>query len=118
VKSNPGPKSGTAKVEAVGQGVRITAEIIDAQGNLTKLDYGVVFVDGKFYPVTGTPAFDAISFKRVDDFTLQQTRTKAGKVVQSVIEVISGDGQQMTFTTTGVNANGQPFTNVSVFDKQ
>jgi hypothetical protein len=49
-KTTPGPKSGSATVEAVGQGVRITAEIMDAKGNPTKLNFGVVFVDGRFYP--------------------------------------------------------------------
>jgi hypothetical protein len=117
-KSSPGPKSGSATVEAVGQGVRINAEITDAQGNPTRLNFGVVFVDGKSYPVTGTPTFDAVSYKRINDSTIEQTRTKAGKVVQTVIEVISADGRTMTFTTTGINANGQQFSNVAVFDKE
>jgi hypothetical protein len=41
-----------------------------------------------------------------------------GKVVQTVIEVLSEDGRTLTFRVTGANANGQPIDNVAVYEKQ
>jgi hypothetical protein len=78
----------------------------------------VLHDDGKSYPVTGNNAYDAESFKVVNDSTAWTIRTKAGKVVQTLTAVVSADGKTSTTTITGVNANGQPIYNVTVRDKQ
>ncbi len=114
----PPPRSQTLSYEAVGQGIRVTADGIDAQGHPTKVVFGPYFYDGKPYPVTGTAAFDASSYKIVNDFTMEATRTKAGKVVQTLTRVFSADGTILTITTTGVDATGQQINNVAVYDKQ
>jgi hypothetical protein len=114
----PPPRSQTLSYEAVGQGIRVTADGIDAQGNPTKVVFGPFFFDGKPYPVTGTAAFDASSYKIVNDSTVEATRTKAGKVVQTLTRVLSADGTTLTNTSTGVGATGQQINNVAVFDKQ
>jgi phosphoheptose isomerase len=80
--------------------------------------HGPYLYDGKSYPVTGSRAYDAASYKIVNDSTDEITRTKIGKVVQTVTEVLSADGKTLTFTTTGVNANGQHINNVAVYEKQ
>lgn len=113
----PPPQSQTLNYEAVGQGMRVTANGIDAQGNPTKVVFEVFF-DGKPYPVTGTAAYDAASYKIVNDSTVEITRTKAGKVVQTATRVLSADGTTVTVTTTGVDATGQQINNVAVYDKQ
>jgi len=114
----PPPRSNTVTIQAEGQGFRATTEGIGAQGNPTKVDFGFFTTDGKSYPIAGVPRFDAFSFKRVNDSTVEIIRTKAGKVVQTETGVTSADGKTQTYTTTGVNANGQEFNNVIVFDKQ
>jgi hypothetical protein len=88
----------------VGQGFRATNEGVDAQGNATKLVFGVFFYDGKSYPVTGAPAYDASSYKMINDNIAEMTRTKAANVIQTTIRVLSTDGKTLTFTTTGLNA--------------
>ena len=113
----PPPRSGTVTFQAEGQGLRLTVEGINAQGNPTKLVV-MLFDDGKSYPVTGNPAFDATSNKRVNDSTWWGIGTKAGKVVGTLILAVSADGKTLTITNTGVNANGQQFYNVAVNDKQ
>jgi hypothetical protein len=114
----PPPRSGTTIFEPAGEGLRVTAEGIDAQGNPTKVDFGVIFFDGKSYPVTGAPAYDASSYKRANDSTVEYTRTKAGKVVQTATFVVSADGKTRTLTTTGVDEKGQKIDNVAFYDKQ
>ena len=78
----------------------------------------MIFTDGKSYPVTGVPAYDASSYKQVNDSTVESSRTKAGNVIQTMTRVLSADGKTLTFTATGVNANGQQINDVSVYEKQ
>jgi hypothetical protein len=114
----PPPKSSTLTYLVEGQSMTATIEGVDAQGKPTKVVQGPYFYDGKSYPVTGAAAYDASSYKIVDNTTDEITRTKMGKPVQTVIEVLSEDGRTLTFTVTGANANGQPINNVAVYEKQ
>ena len=114
----PPPRSNTVIYEAVGQGLRARGEGVDAQGNPTKTDSGVFFYDGKSYPTTGNPDYDASSYKQVNASTFEFTRTKAGRVVQTTTTVLSADGKSRTNTTTGVDEKGQQINNVYVYDKQ
>jgi hypothetical protein len=123
-KYSPGPPprssimTFTLTFQAEGRSLTATTEVIDAPGNPTKVVHGPYFYDGKSYPVTGARAYDQASYKIVNDSTDEITRTKFGKVVQTVTEVLSADGKTLTFTTTGVNANGQQINNVAVYEKQ
>lgn len=114
----PAPKSGTTTFEVAGLGLRITAEGIDAEGKPTKTDFGEILFDGKSYPVTGAPAYDASSYKLVTASTFEYIRTKAGKVVQTATSVVSSDGKTRTLTTIGVNEKGQQINNVAFYEKQ
>jgi hypothetical protein len=114
----PPPRSSTLTFQVEGQSLTATTEGIDSQGNPTKVVHGPYLYDGKSYPVVGARAYDAASYKIVNDSTDEITRTKIGKVVQTVAEVLSADGKTLTFTTTGVNANGQQINNVAVYEKQ
>src|SRR5262249_25719039 len=71
----PPPRSQTLTYETAGQGFRATNEGIDAQGNPTKGIFGVYLYDGKSYPVTGVPDFDASSYKILSESTVAMTRT-------------------------------------------
>ena len=113
----PPPKSQTVVWEAAGQGVKITAKGMDANGKPTTTSYAPNY-DGKDYPVTGNPDWDATSLKRVDPRTLEVTRKKGGKVVQTGTIVISSDGKTRTNTTSGVDAQGRKIKNVAVYDKK
>ena len=114
----PSPRSSTLSFQADGQRLTATVEGTNGQGNPTKVVHGPYLYDGKSYPVMGAPGYDAASYKIVNDSTDEITRTKAGKVVQTVTEVLSDDGKTLTFTIEGVNANGQQVNNVAVYEKQ
>ena len=59
-----------------------------------------------------------VSVKRINANTVEFTRKRAGKVVQTATSVVSKDGKTRTITTTGVNAQGQKIHNIAVYDKQ
>lgn len=113
----PPPKEQTGVVEAAGQGIKSTATGIDAAGKPTKVSYTANF-DGKDYPVTGSADFDTVSFKSANPNTLEFSRKKGGKVVQTGTMVVSADGKTRTITATGTNAQGQKINNVVVYDRK
>jgi hypothetical protein len=113
----PPPQSVTVTYAAADQGVKVTVRGVDEKGTPMSWEYAGG-VDGKDFPVTGNPAFDTMSVKRVDANTVEFTRKKAGKVVQTGTNVIAKDGMTRTVTTKGVNEKGEKFNNVAVFEKQ
>ena len=48
----------------------------------------------------------------------RERQKQAGKVVTRNRKVVSSDGKVMTMTAAGTDAQGQPFTNVLVFDRR
>ena len=78
----PGPKAQTSVYTSAGDGLKVAATGTSADGTPTKTDFSIVF-DAKDHPATGNPDWDAVSSKRVDSHTIDFTRKKAGKVVQT-----------------------------------
>ena len=112
----PGPKAQTSVYAAAGEGLKVTTTGTSADGKPTKGEFTVVF-DGKDHPAAGNPDWDAVSSKRVDSHTIEFTRKKDGKVVQTATSVVSKDGKTRTITATGVNAQGQKIKTVGVYEK-
>ena len=113
----PPPKSQTVTYEAVGQGVKSTSKGTNAEGNPIDSQYTANY-DGKDYPVTGSPNWDAISLKRINANKVEFTLKKAGKVVSTGATVISKDGKTRTITAKGVNAKGEKTSSTAVYEKQ
>ena len=114
------PKNQVITYQMVGDALRLTAEIDNAQGHQTNT-YAAEY-DGKDYPFTST-AKDAVAgqtvrLKRIDDTTTQRTTYFNGKQIGTVTEVVSKDGKTLTRTQKGVNPQGQPIDNVQLLDKQ
>jgi hypothetical protein len=113
----PAPKSETRIYAESPQGMTVTAKTTAADGKESTAT--VIFKDdGKSYPVSGSPDFDAVSAKRVDALTLNCTQTKAGATVGAAVRTLSKDGKTLTSTQKGTHATGGKFDDVSVYDKQ
>lgn len=114
---DPAPKSQSRTYVESAQGMTVTVKTTAADGKESTTT--IVFKDdGKSYPVSGNPDFDAISAKRVDALTLNSSQTKAGATVGTAVRTVSKDGKTMTFKQKGTHANGGKFEDVSVYDKQ
>jgi hypothetical protein len=111
----PGPKSMILNYQREGTNGKVTLVGIDAEGN------PIVFMEagdlGKPHPVT-SPVYDASAAAPVGAYTVDYTRTKAGKVVLTGTRIMSPDGKTLTFTSTGTNVNGQQGDDIAVYDKQ
>ena len=113
----PAPKSQVGTIEAVEGGMTLVSDRVEADGKTTHFEWTAKF-DGKDYPVTGDPSRDAVSVKKVDDYTLVITNKKAGKVTTTLHAVYAKDGKSRTETGTGTDAQGRKVENVTVWRKQ
>jgi hypothetical protein len=113
----PPPKAQTSVYAAAGEGIKVTTSTSTADGKALAVEYTANF-DGKDYPVKGNPDWDTVALKRVDSHTIEFTRKKGGKVVQTATSAVSKDGKARTVNTTGVNAQGQKIKTVGVYEKQ
>src|SRR5262245_46384178 len=113
----PAPKEQTSVYAMAGQGIKVSTKAVSADGKPTATEFTAMF-DGKDHPVTGNADYDATMMKRVDSHTIEFTRKKAGKAVQTATSAVSKDGKTRTVTTTGTNAQGQKISNVAVFEKK
>lgn len=75
-------------------------------------------LDGKDYPVSGTPDYDSISATQVDSHTSKFKLKKGGKVVGNSSRTVSKDGNTLTVKVKMTTANGEQSENVLVLDKQ
>jgi len=107
----------TVVYEAAGDNVKVTTDGTDGDGKPTHSEWTGKF-DGKDYPVTGDPATDTRSYKKVNDRTLAFTNKKGDKVTISGRGVVSADGKTRTVTLTGADSTGKKFTSTSVYGKQ
>ena len=117
-KLSPGTgKNTTVIYAAAGDSVKVTVDGVDANGKSAHNVWTGKF-DCKDYPLTGDPASDMRSYKRVDDHTLALTNKKGGKATLTGNIVVSVDGKTRTVTINGTDAKGTKFTSTAVYDKQ
>jgi hypothetical protein len=118
-KFSPGPalQSQTRTYAETTQGVALTFSGVAADGSHTS-GQSTYKYDGKDYPLTGSPNYDAISLTRIDANTVKSVQKRAGKEVGSTTRTISKDGKTMTLASTGTSAKGSPYNDVLVFDRQ
>ena len=97
--------------------IKATSIGVDGDGKPIAREWIVVF-DGKDRPMTGDPDADMMSSKRIDALTSEFIQKNAGKVVITGTRTISKDGNTLTITSKGINAQGQAINNILVFEKQ
>jgi hypothetical protein len=113
----PAPKSQTRTYAESAQGITLTVKTTSADGKESTAS--VTFKsDGKSYPMSGNPDFDAVSVKSADALTVNSVETKAGVNVGTGVRAVSKDGKTLTFTQKGVHADGTKYSDVLVYDRQ
>jgi len=116
----PAPNSQTRTVEADGDSVKYSFEVVSAEGKTGTYGFTVKY-DGSFYPVSGSGmpyGADEISIKKVTSHSYNATLKRAGKVVATSHAVVSKDGKTTTLTGKGTDANGKPSSMTSVYEKE
>ena len=121
--ANLAVKSGTTKFEVSQVGIKTVTDGIDSQGRVTHTEFTASF-DGKDGPWRGTrdgkpnPDQDAVTWKKIDDYTYELVNKLKGQVLTIQRTVVSRDGKTRTNTVTGKSAQGQTINNITVHEKQ
>jgi hypothetical protein len=112
----PAPKSQHAVLTAIPNGIRTVADRVEADGKKVHFEWNGTF-DGKDQPVVGDPARDAVSVKKIDDYTIEVTNKKGGKVTTVLHAAYAKDGKSRTETITGTDTQGRAVRNVTYWTK-
>jgi len=113
----PMPKSETRTYAAAPGGVALTWTRVGADGKESTVKTTFKY-DGKDYPVTGSPDFDALSAKRIDANTIESVQKRSGKEVGTTKRAVSADGKTLTLTSKITTADGKDATTTMVYDRQ
>ena len=111
------PRSETRTYAASAGGIALTWKRVGADGKETSVETTFKY-DGKDYPVTGSPDFDALSVKRVDANTIDSTQKRMGKAVGTTKRTVSKDGKTLTLVSKLTNAKGEVVNTTLVYDRQ
>jgi hypothetical protein len=116
----PAPKSQTRAVEANGDEVKYSYEVVSADDKAGAYGFTVKLGDN-FYPVTGSGmpyGADEISIKKLTSNTYSAKLKRGGKVVGTSRVVVSKDGKTTTVTGKGTDASGKAASMTAVYDKE
>ena len=117
-KLDPAAPVPTRKYEPFeGDGVRMTTEIVGADGKPSRGGYAAHF-DGKPYRDLGNNPWDSVVIKKANPYTYDVSLLAKGKVYSTNTAVISKDGKTLTVTSTRTDESGKTTTTVTVWDKQ
>lgn len=119
-KYSPGaaPKSNVLTYARTGNCLTAVNDAVSATGAQTRTEFTCVTSDGRDHAVKGSPLYDSSAYNRIDAFSTQITRRRAGQVVETGTRVLSKDGKTLTITLQGTDAKGQKYSNVVVYEKQ
>jgi hypothetical protein len=105
-----------AVLTAIPNGIRTVSDRLEADGRMVHFEWNGTF-DGKDQPVVGDPARDTVSVKKIDDYTLEVTNKKGGKVTTVLHSDYAKDGKSRTETITGTDSQGRTVKNVTYWTK-
>jgi len=115
--SGPALKSATRLYTEGADGTTLDQKLVGADGKEHSMRTTIKF-DGKDHPITGNPDGDSVSGKMIDSHTSDFEIKMKGTVVGTVHRVVSTDGKTMTVHNKGTHADGKPYDDTLVFDKQ
>lgn len=116
-KAGPAITSQTRTYSQSGDEITLEMKSVSADGKEIS-SHTTYHLDGKSYPVTGSPDYDSLTGKQLNSHTAQFTLKKGGKVIGHTTRTVSKDGKKLTSTSHETLASGEKSDNVLVFEKQ
>ena len=115
--AGPALKSQTRTYSQSGQSITLVMKTVGADGKEVTIQT-TYQLDGKDYPITGTPDYETLSAQQVDSNTAKFTFKKGGKVVGTSSRTVSKDGKTLTSKIKVTTAKGEKSESITVLDKQ
>ena len=88
----PAPKESTRVYEAHPEGIKVTVRTIEADGHAFTILITANY-DGKDYPVVGSPDYDAVELKKVNERTSEAKLLHGHDVIATFTREVSADGK-------------------------
>ena len=114
-EGNPTHIEWTARVDERSRTIKVTKNKTDRGGKPTHSEW-TGKVDGKFYPVTGDPKSEELSYTNIDARTLGFTARKAGRITLTGQIVASANGRSFTMTMNGISSTRRRVNSRAVYD--
>ena len=116
-KSGPVLKSQTRTYSQSGDKISLEIKTVGADGK--EMTSNTTYeLNGKNFPVTGSPDYDAVSGKRLNPNTAVFTLKKGGKPVGHSRRIVSKDGKKLTSHQNLTTASGEKTESTLRFDRQ
>lgn len=116
-KSGSMIKSQTRTYSQSGNQITVEIKSVSAEGK-DSTTHTTYELNGKSFPVEGTPDYNSLSGKQINPNTARFTLMKDGKVVGTTTRTVSKDGKTLTSTNQMTTASGGKQDYVLVFEKQ
>jgi hypothetical protein len=115
--AGPALKNQTRTYSQSGDKISLVMTTVGSDGKemTTRTTYQL---NGKDFPVTGTPDYDSLSAKRINSNTAEFSLKKGGKEIGTTSRTVSKDGKTLTSKTNVTNASGEKTVSTLVFDKK
>lgn len=111
----PPPRSEVRTYVRDADGIKGTIRRRHENGREEVIEYRADF--DREYPVMGTPAYDTIRLKRIDERTAEAVLSHAGRVFGTARRTISPDGKTLTITFRQ-ESQGNLESNIAIYRKQ
>ena len=113
----PKPKGVMVKVVHKEPAFKYSVTGTDAEGQAINVEFDGA-IDGKPYKETGTQGGTTVTYKRINDSTLEGTATSAdGKTTETFTLAVSKDGKVVTRKATVKGPEGE-YTTLQIYEKQ
>jgi len=114
----PNPKDAMIMIAEQGDNYQVTVTGTNSDGSPLSVKYTVPIKGGKGQVEDGGGIFDAVRSKRISANERENSYMKGGNDAGTRRSVVSRDGQTLTNTFKGTDAQGNPMTSSQVFKKQ
>jgi len=111
----PAPDKATVTIKSAGTTWTVTS-VASYEGKPLETSY-TVKLDGTPAPLKGSPVFDMVSVRKVDDRNVELKSMKDGKTLAESRATVSADGKTATVTGTGVTPKGEKTKFTAVYEK-
>jgi hypothetical protein len=91
----PHPVSGTTIFSEAANCIHYRNDSVWTDGQAATVNF-VFHIDGNWYPITGSRLADSLSFRSLEDSSIQATMKKGGVEVGTNHTTVSADGQTLT----------------------
>lgn len=110
------PRNWIQVIHATADEVQVREEILSAEGHRMIVTAEARF-DGKQYPVSGSPAADAIAYTRIDSHAISGTASKNNNLSIKETLTAAPEGNSITLTYSILHGGREVANGIAVFER-